>query len=549
MVQEYKDYYAILGVSEDADHDEVKRAYRKMARASHPDVNPDKAAATERFKDVNEANQVLSDPDKRRWYDQIRTTIRDGLTSQRPATQPKTEPSRNEATRYPLSIPIADAIYQAYLMNELTVIQARATHSPEVVAAKDVIPQLNLVMFAVLHHLREKQQLTESELKPIANLFSQSIFNLTRSNYPQGDMASFTMTNSVGAEYFAQCCEYVNNEAKEERISVQRHGGEIDFVFYESLTQSYDLYSFQHHGETRPAGWKKAFETYKKSLGQTNKGIEYLLEKQSAAVDATEFLSGTGVRDVRMLLACYEGYPELTPEYRDSIQQAVRECRVSFYRLTSDEFEQLDTARGNNNDVRFQHNYVWERRVVEPLINLQLSDRRNSAASPYYQPLNLVPMIDATLATLRTEKKAYELLSNPVLADVTILGAVRTLAELSSPVASPHFVTVEYTRSLTDWTEVQSVLTRAASRATNIDAHTATSLYADLNALPSKNLQFFAFYLFLKRSGLYEDYLRFAKAGSLKKKLLGKPRGDFNFSPFNERSFPGIVHYLQSRDH
>ena len=74
MAIDYKDYYSILGISRDADGDEVKRAYRQMARIYHPDVNPDKVAATERFKDINEAYTVLSDSEKRRRYDQINTS-------------------------------------------------------------------------------------------------------------------------------------------------------------------------------------------------------------------------------------------------------------------------------------------------------------------------------------------------------------------------------------------------------------------------------------------------------------------------------------------
>jgi curved DNA-binding protein len=68
---EYKDYYKILGVGRDADEKEIKRAFRKLARQCHPDVNPDDAAAEERFKEVNEAYEVLSDPEKRSKYDQL----------------------------------------------------------------------------------------------------------------------------------------------------------------------------------------------------------------------------------------------------------------------------------------------------------------------------------------------------------------------------------------------------------------------------------------------------------------------------------------------
>ncbi len=66
----YIDYYQILGVSKNADADQIKKAYRKLARKYHPDVNPDNQEAEVKFKQVNEAYQVLSDPEKRKKYDQ-----------------------------------------------------------------------------------------------------------------------------------------------------------------------------------------------------------------------------------------------------------------------------------------------------------------------------------------------------------------------------------------------------------------------------------------------------------------------------------------------
>ncbi len=69
---EFKDYYAILGVSPDATQDEIKRAYRKLALKYHPDRNPGNKEAEEKFKEINEAYQVLSDPEKRAKYDQMR---------------------------------------------------------------------------------------------------------------------------------------------------------------------------------------------------------------------------------------------------------------------------------------------------------------------------------------------------------------------------------------------------------------------------------------------------------------------------------------------
>lgn len=68
---DFKDYYAILGVSRTADSEEIKRAYRRLARKYHPDLNPGDRKAEAMFKDINEAYEVLSDTDKRRKYDQF----------------------------------------------------------------------------------------------------------------------------------------------------------------------------------------------------------------------------------------------------------------------------------------------------------------------------------------------------------------------------------------------------------------------------------------------------------------------------------------------
>lgn len=68
---EYKDYYKILGVEKTATQDEIKKAYRKLAMKYHPDKNPDNKEAEKKFKDINEAHAVLSDPEKRKKYDQF----------------------------------------------------------------------------------------------------------------------------------------------------------------------------------------------------------------------------------------------------------------------------------------------------------------------------------------------------------------------------------------------------------------------------------------------------------------------------------------------
>ena len=69
----FKDYYATLGVARDASADDIKKSFRKLARKHHPDVAKDKATAEEKFKEINEAYEVLGDPEKRTKYDHLGT--------------------------------------------------------------------------------------------------------------------------------------------------------------------------------------------------------------------------------------------------------------------------------------------------------------------------------------------------------------------------------------------------------------------------------------------------------------------------------------------
>src|SRR6266851_7184400 len=66
-----KDYYDVLGVKKSASADDIRKAFRKLARKYHPDVNPGDKSAEEKFKTISEANEILSDPKKRKIYDQL----------------------------------------------------------------------------------------------------------------------------------------------------------------------------------------------------------------------------------------------------------------------------------------------------------------------------------------------------------------------------------------------------------------------------------------------------------------------------------------------
>ena len=66
----YIDYYKILGVDKSASQEDIRKAFKKLARKHHPDLNPNDPDAKRRFQEINEANEVLGDPEKRKKYDQ-----------------------------------------------------------------------------------------------------------------------------------------------------------------------------------------------------------------------------------------------------------------------------------------------------------------------------------------------------------------------------------------------------------------------------------------------------------------------------------------------
>lgn len=78
MSIKFKDYYEVLGVKRDATDEQIRQAYRKLARKHHPDVNPGDRIAEDKFKEINEANEVLSDPEKRKRYDQLGPNWKNG---------------------------------------------------------------------------------------------------------------------------------------------------------------------------------------------------------------------------------------------------------------------------------------------------------------------------------------------------------------------------------------------------------------------------------------------------------------------------------------
>src|SRR5258705_2125023 len=87
MPVEFKDYYATLGVPRSASEDDIKKAFRKLARQYHPDVAKDKKTAETKFKEINEAYEVLSDPEKRKRYDELGADWKKGAGFRSPPGQ------------------------------------------------------------------------------------------------------------------------------------------------------------------------------------------------------------------------------------------------------------------------------------------------------------------------------------------------------------------------------------------------------------------------------------------------------------------------------
>ncbi len=97
---DYIDYYKILGVDKNASAEDIKKAYRKLARKHHPDLNPNNPEASKLFQQINEANEVLSDPENRKKYDQYGKDWKHAEQFEQARRQQETYGSRNQGNPF-----------------------------------------------------------------------------------------------------------------------------------------------------------------------------------------------------------------------------------------------------------------------------------------------------------------------------------------------------------------------------------------------------------------------------------------------------------------
>jgi len=478
---EYKDYYVILDIPRDADEQTIKSAFRKQARTHHPDVNANKAEATEKFKEINEAYTVLSDPDKRARYDlsfpkarqgfggapnhasqsndspkrgQSARTSRPNSESNQQSTQGSNHDSsqgsrnqdsseqtrRNDAgIRFPTVYDMLSETNQLKQFRELMSLVSKNN-----IAAEEIIPPLNLVLKAAWLWLEQevirypfKRDLCSSIQKDLVTLFEE----LLNSKFMQGEEVILRYKDSLASSLFGVCCLMVNK---------------IYCPVTAVLTPTINTIIFSRHQlsdsvNTAPP-WQEAKDAYQSALRDSDATINHIQQAKNQIVMQTQFLrqTGTGLLDAYFVWLKKNNLNELSPVNSHLLLNAIDNCQEYF----------ANTFNLSINDIKAYVNREMER------------------FSQHCKGINTSTIIllqQALMRSFEVEFSAYSTITtNPILSPYGLMVEIHKLAKNGCPLREVvTFISAENRGKpeffrVADWSEVSEILAR-------LQAHVASN--------------------------------------------------------------------------
>lgn len=327
-----KDYYVILGVSPKATREDIRKAYRQLAKKFHPDVYHDDDGS--KFKDINEAWEVLRDSVAREKYDYWREPslgrkVFTGSSTPEPKPKPptgghsyrKARTDSEKTNEYPPSISkimnISEFIPRWYeLTNKI---------SKNQLAAEEIIPLLNYIFYAYDKWITSNIDSNNPKYEfyqLIRKRFPEFLERLLTSEYLLGREVVFGGGNDEISRLIADCCEFAKNYRCP--ILITRDSKTITIVFGQYKPSMSVFYNRSENRSDKPdvlPDWKRAENHYRPIL-HTGTNIHQILKSQDALINSLQFLKESspkdglhpGLVDAFSIWLINNNLPELTPE-------------------------------------------------------------------------------------------------------------------------------------------------------------------------------------------------------------------------------------------